>query len=115
MTICRECGGVALVTEPPERGADEAEWVEYVTVLEGGDESEIRVAQSLLEAEGIACFSNGEPLQGVWGFGLAARLACGPVTLQVRPEDAEAARALLAAKDVPPPEDEESPEGTENA
>jgi hypothetical protein len=99
-TTCAECG-VALVAEPPAVERDEAEWVDFVTVLSTGDESEIRVAQSLLEAEGITCFANGERIQGVLGYGLAARLALGPVELQVCTEDEEAARELLSARDLP--------------
>lgn len=112
VTVCTECE-VALVEEPPVPERDEAEWADFVTVLSTGDESEVRVAQSLLEAEGISCFANGERMQGVLGFGLAARLALGPVQVEVRPQDADAARALLAAEDLHYVEPDEPPEDYE--
>jgi Putative prokaryotic signal transducing protein len=101
VTECRECR-VALVAELPAVEPDEATWIDLVTVLSTGDQSQIRVALSLLEAEGIPCFANGEMIQGVIGYGLV-----GPVDLQVRAEDEEAARALLSARDLPVTEPDE--------
>ncbi len=82
---CPECG-VDLVEQLPQ-GHDEAEWVEFVPVLESTDETRLEVARSLLDAEGIPCLVQAEEGQAV--------IPAGPVRLCVRPEDEEAALALL--------------------
>jgi hypothetical protein len=75
--------------EQPARGPhDEAEWVDSVVVLETTDEAQLMVARSLLEAEGIHSFAQGEEGQQLIG--------AGPVRLCVRVGDQKAARALLA-------------------
>jgi hypothetical protein len=67
---------------------DTAEWLDDVVVLETTDEGQLMVARSLLEAEGIPCFAQGEEGQQLIG--------AGPVRLRVRLADQKAARALLA-------------------
>jgi hypothetical protein len=64
------------------------EWADDVVVLETTDEGQLMVARSLLEAEGIPCFAEGEEGQQLIG--------AGPVRLRVRLADQDAARALLA-------------------
>ncbi len=104
--VCADCR-VALVEERPVPARDEAEWVDLVTVLTTDDESQLKVVKSLLEAEGIPCYVQGEVAEETLPVG---RLG---VRVQVRPQDAESARALLAAKDLlftgpdEPPEDDE--------
>lgn len=91
-------------------GQDKAEWVDLVTVLESSDEAELAVVRSLLEAEGIPCLLRGEGVQEIVGFGRVGgeNLALGQVEVQVRREQAQAARELLAAREQGPPEDEEA-------
>jgi predicted ATP-dependent serine protease len=86
-TRCPECG-VELVDQAARAPQDMAEWVDDVVVLETTDEGQLMVARSLLEAEGIPCFAQGEEGQQLIG--------AGPVRLRVRVGDREAARALLA-------------------
>jgi hypothetical protein len=85
-TRCPECD-VELV-EQTAQGSDHPEWTDDVVVLETTDEVQLMVARSLLEAESIPCFTEGEGGQRL--------MATGPIRLSVRAEDEEAARALLA-------------------
>ena len=84
---CPECD-VELVDQAARVPQDTAEWVGDVVVLETTDEGQLMVARSLLEAEGIPCFAQGEEGQQLIG--------AGPVRLRVRLGHQEAARALLA-------------------
>ena len=86
-TRCPECDA-DLVDQATRAPRDQAEWVDTVVVLETTDEGQLMVARSLLEAEGIPCFAQGEEGQQLIG--------AGPVRLRVRLGDQEAARALLA-------------------
>jgi len=97
VTTCPECGA-ALVETRPSEARDEAEWQDLVPVLRTGDASLMMVAKSLLEAERIPFHMDGEGIQEQLGAGDAPgqELATGPGRLSVRPEDAEAARDLLA-------------------
>jgi hypothetical protein len=72
-----------------------------VTVLVTSDEARMMVARSLLAAEGIPCVVEGEgsPAAAEERLGSANPLPVGEARIQVRPEDADAARALLAATD----------------
>jgi hypothetical protein len=102
ITTCTECG-VALVEILPAAGHDEAEWVDLVTVLKTGDDSTIKVVKSLLEAEGIPCMLQGGGMQDLVGLGRAGagfNVALGPVQVQVRPQDVDAALELLEAHDL---------------
>jgi hypothetical protein len=98
VTRCPECD-VELVADSPPAAADDAEWVELVTVLETGDSSLLLVAKSLLDAEHIPAFAEGEGIQESLGAGRIseADVPLGPGRLRVHPEDVEAARALLAS------------------
>uniref|UniRef100_A0A832I099 Zinc ribbon domain-containing protein n=1 Tax=Eiseniibacteriota bacterium TaxID=2212470 RepID=A0A832I099_UNCEI len=101
--VCDTCGA-------PLGGAADGGPSDLVTVLETGDPALLAVAESLLEAEGISCHAQGEGVQefvGLGRIGLGENLAAGLVRLQVAPEDADAARALLAARGEFP----EMPEG----
>lgn len=87
VTRCPECD-VELVDQAARAPQDVAEWVDDVVVLETTDEGQLMVARSLLEAEGIPCFAQGEEGQQLIG--------AGPVRLRVPVGHREAARALLA-------------------
>jgi hypothetical protein len=67
---------------------DEAEWVDDVVVLETNSESQLMVARSLLESQGIPCFAQGEEGQQLFG--------AGPIRLRVRIGHEKAAREILA-------------------
>jgi hypothetical protein len=117
ITSCEECR-VALVETLPEAGHDEAEWVDLVTVFKTSDAATIKVVKSLLEAEGIRCVLQGQGIQDLLGLGRAGtgfNLAVGPVLVQVRPEDADAARELVEAHDRGFSLPEEPAEGDEQA
>jgi hypothetical protein len=86
-TRCSKCHA-ELVDDTARAPRDAAEWVDDVVVLETTDEGQLMIARSLLEAEGIACFAQGEEGQQLIG--------AGPVRLRVRVGDQKAARALLA-------------------
>ena len=100
VTVCPDCG-VALVTDRPAVPPDpKPEWVDLETVLETSDPALLTVARSLLEAEGIPSFAQGEVLQEFLGWGRlpsGSNLITGPVRLQVPRERAAEARALLKA------------------
>lgn len=84
---CPECD-VELVDQRGRAAQDTAEWMEDIVVLETTDEGQLMVARSLLEAEGIPCFAEGEEGRQL--------ISTGPVRLRVRVGHLEAARALLA-------------------
>ena len=86
-TRCPECD-VELVDQTARAPRDTVQWVDDAVVLETTDEGQLMVARSLLEAEGIPCFAQGEEGQQLMG--------AGPVRLRVRISDHKAARALLA-------------------
>jgi hypothetical protein len=85
-----------LAANPP--GDDDPEWVDFVTVLTTRDHSELAVAKSLLEGEGIPFFARNEEVENL--------IAAGPVELQVAPEDERAARDLLEELNRPEESDE---------
>lgn len=94
-----------LTDEP----AEEAEYVDCVTVLSPKNEEELMVAQSVLGAAGIPCYAKGQLIQDLfaWGrMGAGYNLAAGPVEIQVRAEDAEEALRILGEKIEVPPESE---------
>ena len=68
-----------------------------VTVLSTGDPALLAVAKSLLEEADIEFFAKGEAVQDLVGGGRLGGFnpAVGPVELQVAPEHADEARALL--------------------
>lgn len=66
---------------------DEAEWVDFVTIMTTRDHSELAVAKSVLEAAGIEFFARNEEVENL--------IAAGPVELQVHPDDEEEATELL--------------------
>ena len=87
VTRCPECD-VEVVDEAAGAPQDVPEWVDDVVVLETTDEGQLMVARSLLEAEGIPSFAQGEEGRKLIG--------AGPLRLRVRLGDENAARALLA-------------------
>jgi len=71
---------------------------EPVTVLESSDPALLAVAKSLLEEADIPYYAKGEGVQDLFGagrLGTGFSLVAGPVELQVSPDDAAEARALL--------------------
>jgi hypothetical protein len=97
ITRCPDCAlDLAEGAAPP--GRDETEWVELVTVLESGDPSLLLVTKSLLDAEGVPCVVEGVGAYEGLGAGriAGADLPMGPGKLRVHPQDADAARGLLA-------------------
>ena len=110
IVTCPECH-VALVPEAPAL-EPEAEWADLETVLETSNGALLAVARSLLEAEGIPCFAQGETVQEFVGWGRmpsGMNLITGPIQLQVPKNRSAEARELLAAVDTAeveqPPED----------
>src|SRR5258706_11941824 len=85
-TRCPACN-VELVEATAAQVDTESDWSEDVVVLETVDESQLMVARSLLEAEGIPCFAPGEDSRQL--------VAAGPARLCVSPANEAAARALL--------------------
>ncbi len=96
---CPACGAELVEATAPEAAAETSEWVDLVTVLKTADASLLLVAKSLLDAEGVPCFAEGEGVQESLGAGriAASDIPLGPGRLRVRPEDAERARELLAS------------------
>ena len=109
VTRCPTCN-VELVAELPPPAEDRTEWVDLVTVLETGDPSLLLVAKSLLDAEDIPSFAEGEGIQEGLGAGRIseADIPMGPGKLRVRLEDAETAREMLAS--LQPFEERDEPE-----
>jgi hypothetical protein len=72
--------------------------VPLVQVFATGNPAIIAVAKSLLDAEGIDYFVNGERLQDLFGIGRVTNFsfAMGAPEFWVRADDGERARELLA-------------------
>jgi hypothetical protein len=106
VTTCTDCEVELTATLPPE--PEKPEWVDLVTVLRTSDEAELAVAKSLLEAEGIRCLLKAAGPQGIVDFGQlsGAVMAMNPIELRVRNDEADAARELLAARDLPVAEED---------
>ena len=98
ITRCAGCD-VVLLEGPPPAAHDEAEWVDLVTVLETGDPSLLMVAKSLLDVEKVPSFVEGQGVYEGLGAGRIAEndIPMGPGRLRVHPDDAQAARELLAS------------------
>ncbi len=96
VTRCPACD-VDLVDELAASAPETVEWIDLVTVLETGDPSLLLVAKSLLDAEKIRSYAEGEDVQESLGAGRVADadIPMGPGRLRVHPEDVEAARELL--------------------
>ena len=77
-------------SEPKAQAQNDSEYVELVTVFVPADVGELMLAKSILEDAGIRYLAKGEKVQK-WGFNVAT----GQVEVQVRDDDAEAARELL--------------------
>jgi RNA polymerase subunit RPABC4/transcription elongation factor Spt4 len=95
VATCPHCAAAIAREDAP------GELPDLVTVLETGDAALLAVAESQLEAEGIARYPMGEGVQefiGLGRAGLGENLVTGRVRLQVAPADYEAAKALLAAR-----------------
>lgn len=113
-TICADCG-VPLVHElpaqrpSPDKEQEDAEVApettgsgEWVTVLEGADSSELMVAISVLESDGIASLVQGDRLQELvepGRIGTNFSVPVGAVKLQVQKEDLDDARQALSQEE----------------
>ena len=76
-----------------------SEPLEPVTVLATGDPGLMAIAKSILQSAEVLFATRGEGIQDIIGFGRMAggfNPLTGPMELQVRAEDAEDARLLLA-------------------
>ena len=95
----RRCSACDVELLDAGAATDETEWVSLVTVLETADPSLLMVAKSLLDAEHIPSFAEGEGPQEGLGAGRIAEsdIPMGPGRLKVRAEHLEAARELLAS------------------
>ena len=94
-TECADCG-VPLVAAPPAPILHPD--VKLVTVLEGGDPTEIALAESLLMEEKIPYLKKDDRVQDLFALGrfpYGVNPLTGPVEIQVPEEHAEAALELL--------------------
>ena len=98
VTRCSDCE-LDLVESAAPSEPEEPEWVELVTVLETGDPSLLMVAKSLLDVEKVPSFVEGQGVYEGLGAGRIAEndIPMGPGRLRVHPDDAQAARELLAS------------------
>ncbi len=96
---------------PPEPEEPEPEYTELVTVFESSNHSKILIAKSIMDESGIDYYPGADALVDLFGGGrLGFNPVTGPVLIQVRPEDAEAARALLEDLENEPEEYEGDPD-----
>jgi hypothetical protein len=98
--LCADCQ-IPLVDSLPEEVQPDPD-LELVTVFETGDPADVLVAKSVLDEAGIEFFPRGEGVQDIFGagrLGAGFNTLAGPVSIQVRPEDAETARGLLLPLD----------------
>lgn len=108
-TVCKDCD-VALVagsSAAPDSPGPERPDVELVLVYETADAALIPVVKSLLDDAEIQYMVKGESVQDFFGLGrfpAGRSYVVGPVGFFVREDEAEAARALLAALVESPPE-----------
>jgi len=72
---------------------------DLITVFETGDPAAIALVKSLLDSAGIDFAAKGDNIQDLFGVGRfpgGNNLVTGPVSFQVRPEDAAKAKSLLS-------------------
>ncbi len=105
-TTCSECRVELTAELPPE---DELEYVDWVVVLTTGDTNEALVAESVLGAAGIECYTQG------WALRELVIVPLAPIVIQVRPEDAETALGILAEHFEMDAESEDAQEAKEDA
>lgn len=86
--VCADCG-----CDLVDKLKGEEEFQEYVTIAETTNRFSIPIAKSILDAEGIHYFINGEFLNSYIGVGSL-------VQIQVPFEEAEDAKALLKDLDL---------------
>lgn len=106
---CADCG-VALVENPPE--PEEHPDLDLVTVLETGDPALLAVAESLLMDAEIPYLKRGDFLQDLFAlgrFGTGSNPITGPVAVQVKKENAEAALQILDEIEAEEPSDSGPP------
>jgi hypothetical protein len=93
VTECADCGVKLVAHLEPER---EPVYVEPVTVLKTSNQSELMIAKSLLEGEGIEYFAKGDGLVDFVAGRLGFNPVIGAIEIQVHPDDEERAREVLA-------------------
>jgi hypothetical protein len=74
--------------------------IELVTVFRAGRDDLVALAQSMLQSAEIEYAVRGDSVQDVMGWGRFPRgnsIIAGPIEIQVRREDAEDARNILAS------------------
>jgi hypothetical protein len=74
--------------------------IELVTVFRAGRDDLVALAQSMLQSAEIEYAIRGDSIQDIMGWGRFPKgnsVIAGPVEIQVRAEDAEDARAILAS------------------
>jgi hypothetical protein len=74
--------------------------IELVTVFRAGRDDLVALAESMLRSAQIDYAIRGEGFQDILGWGrfpAGSNIIAGPVEIQVRSEDAEDARAMLAS------------------
>jgi len=98
-TTCADCD-VPLVAELEP--VSEAHTIPLVAVLSTADEAAILVARSLLDDAGIPYVTKNEQLQDLLGLGRIGgyNILVGPIVIQVRQDDVEAALAVLREPDL---------------
>lgn len=100
ITVCADCGTPLVDALEP----DDATYVELVTVYTTSNQSDLLIAKSMLEEAGIEYFAKNDSLVDLFGR-VGYNPAIGPIEIQVRPEDADAAQEILLAMDSVPEDD----------
>ena len=107
--ICPDCDSRLVTTLVPE-SVVEAEYTELVTVFSTASPNAYLVAKSLMESADIDYYAKGDVSSDLIVGKLGFNVAVGAYEIQVRPEDEEPAREILADMDK---EVEELPEDGE--
>lgn len=111
VTVCPDCE-VPLVAELPPLGEEPT--FELVTVFESGDPAALAAAKSALLGAQVSFSLVGERIQTLFGvgpLGSGFNQVTGPAKIQVRGDEADEARAVLAgvAEGAEPPGEAEPP------
>lgn len=101
--ICPDCDCRLVTVLQPETKV-EAEYTELVTVFSTASPNQLIVAKSLMEAADIEYYAKADGSADVVVGRLGFNPALGAYEIQVRPEDEEAAREILADMDKDAPE-----------